>query len=228
MGKPMAKLIDNGTLNRDLNRRVTKFTQEVQVARTSAAKTATTESRRAYKRLRPLAPGRPGRNRKTAMTSHVKWQKTAGAAHKSVAGARGPSDGVALRVADLDANAPYWIIQEIGTGRSASLKSPGGRATKIRVKRQRGRRISPGLVWATGPRGSYVPPITGRVGQHQLFLRKQVKGVPWTRTRSQAAIRIKREIKGQHFVQAGGEQGFREYRESILAAARQQFHRPKR
>lgn len=209
---------DRGTLA-SLQSRVRAFTAQVHSAEQAAATMATRTSRAGFIRTRPIAPPRPGREGKGQMASEIVWAPR--------------SDGtVGLRQQALDAAAPHWIIQEIGTGeravtRVAGNARPQGRpvsgASYIRtVKPQRGRRISAGLVFAT-PGGHFAPP--GSASGQQLYLRRQVQGVPATRTRSQAGIRIQREIKGQHFVKRGGEAGFREYRESVLAAARQQFRK---
>jgi hypothetical protein len=134
-------------------------------------------------------------------------------------------------------DAPHWIIQEIGTGKRATIQrhdtpNPVGRprkgASHVRtVKSQRGRRISAGLVFASG--GNYSAP-GARTGEN-LHWASRVQGVPM-RTRQNprgqnAAIRISKEIQGQHFVKKGGQAGFREYRGSVLAAARQAFRKAK-
>jgi hypothetical protein len=208
---------DRGKL--DMKARIRSFSAQVSGAERAAATMATRTSRSSFKRTRPIAPPRPGRHGQGKMINSVVWAPRA--------------DGtVGLRQQELNKAAPHWIIQEIGTGeravtRVANSPRPQGRPAKgasyVRtVPSQRGRRISSGLVFASR-NGVFTPPGAAR-GQ-QLYLRRQVQGVPATRTKSQASIVINREIKGQHFVKKGGESGFREYRESVLAAARQQFRK---
>lgn len=206
-----------------LQRRIRTFERQVDAARSRSAKIATDETRKRVKNTRPFAPPRPGRNHEQ-ISKVARW---------SAIGTGPTAAGVALRMNELDSRASHWIIQEIGTGQRATIHAGGrpnpvGRpekdATYVKtVKSQKGRRISSGLVFATGPGGQWVRP--GAASGQQLFLRRQIKGVPATPTKSQAGIRITREIPGQHFVRDGGTEGFREYRRSVLAAARTQFRK---
>lgn len=210
-------------LGADLRRRIRDFQRDVQRARRQAGQTATQTSRSLVPNTRPFAPPRPGRNAQR-ISQVIRWRPV---------GSGQDDAGVGLNVSELNKEAGHWIIQEIGTGQRATIKvggrpNPTGRptagATYVRtVKSQRGRRISSGLVFATGPAGQYTPP--GAASGQQLFARRQIKGVPAVRTKSQAGIRIQREIRGRHFAQKGGEAGFREYRQSVLAAARSQFRK---
>lgn len=205
---------------REIYSRVDAFLGDVQAAQVSSARTATTVTQRSAKRLRPLAPPRNGRSGRGQMAKSAKWRPT-------------KTGRVQFNYLGMNQDHPHWIIQEIGTGQRATVRSGGesrgrGRprkdATYVRtVKSQKGRPISGGLVWARG--GKYIPPITGRVGNDQLMLRSQVTGVPFVRNRQLPKIVIRREIQGQHFVRQGGQAGFREYRGSVLAAARQQLKR---
>lgn len=209
-------------LNADLKAQVRGFIAAEQNARNAAARLATSRSRGAFRRKREVVVGRPGRN-SGRMLESIDW-------------AIRPSDGmVALKVATLNKQAPYWIIQEIGTGQRAITRQanspravgrPKKGATYVKtVRPQKGRRIRAGLVFAT--RGGVFSPPGSATGQ-QLHLRSQVRArpgtpLPWSGRGSQAGIVIKREIQGQHFIQKGGESGFRQYRRSTLAAARSQF-----
>lgn len=218
-------LKDRGALTTQLDDRIRTFRAQVKSSEKASAAMATRTSRSTFKRVRDLAPPRAGRWGKGRMTSSIEWAPR--------------TDGtVGLKQQQLTAAAPHWIIQEIGTGqraiaRVAGTPRPVGRPTKgavyVRtVKPQVGRRIAPGLVFATKG-GQYSPP--GAARNQQLYARTMVRGAPIHTARSRKsapAIRISREIKGQHFIQKGGDQGFREYRESVLAAARQQFKRGRR
>lgn len=186
-------------------------------ARKMAARAATTATRANFSYLRdPIAP-RPGRSSTGGrMKQSLEWSARNGR--------------VEFDMTQADREAPHWIIQEIGTGSRATLRSGGadnpvGRprkgATYVRtVKSQKGRRIKGGLVFATG--GVYSPPGARRDEQLQFISR--VTGAP----HRPAAIRISREIHGQHFVRKGGQAGFHEYSQSVLAAARQAFQKSAR
>ena len=89
----------------------------------------------------------------------------------------------------------------------------------LALRSQRGRRILSSLVFADAPGGAYTPPGARR--SQQLFYRSQVTGAP----RRRRPIVIKREIQGQHFIQKGAQAGFRQYRQSVTAAARQAFRK---
>lgn len=200
--------------------RASGFLDGVERAATQAANTAQAASLSHLNRTRPSAPPRPGRNAQS-IEKTLQWRT------------RNDGTGVGLNMAQLNAVSPHWIIQEIGTGEKAVIRTgstarPVGRpaegASYVRtVASQRGRRISAGLVFANGPAGTWSRP--GAATGQQLYLRKQIKGVPFTQNRSQAGIVIENEIKGQHFVQQGAAAGFRQYRESVLAVARQQFRK---
>lgn len=229
MPKLKASLVDmTGALGGGpglLQTRLKTFQASVLAAQREAARSATGASRANVRRVRDLAP--PRANRYHGLKDAIRWHAT-------------PDGGVALAVRELTAKFPPWLVQEIGTGQRAIQKvagrpNPQGRPTKgaayvKTVRSQRGRRISPGLVFATSG-GEYSPPNYVNRHNQQLYLRSQVKNAPVrfnpkTR-RSAAGITISREIKGQHFIQKGGEEGFREYRQSVLAAARSQLRKRK-
>lgn len=217
---------DRGALGPQLQTRVRALLDAERSARLQAAQTATTTSRRNVKRIRDLAPPRKGRYH--GLQDALQWQATKGGM-------------VQLDMNRLNTNFKPWLVQEIGTGQSATEKladkpNPIGRpakgATYVKtVKSQLGRRISPGLVFAS--RGGHFqrPSAALRNSGQQLYLRRQVTGAPArfdrATRRSEPGIRISKEIKGQHFVQKGGREGFREYRNSVLAAARSQLRKRK-
>jgi hypothetical protein len=146
---------------------------------------------------------------------------------------------VGLDLPKLAADFPPWLVQEIGTGQRAiqseataqGAGNPVGRPRKNAeyvksVPSQIGRRISGHLVWATKG-GQYTAP--GATSGQQLWLRSQVTGAPVRydakAKRYERRMEIHREIPGQHFLRDGGRAGFREYRTSVLAAARTQLRK---
>lgn len=201
-----------GTLA-DIERRIAEAVQAEERARAGAARTATRGTRANFHpRRQPIAP-RPGRSSTGGqMTQHLQWLD------------RG-NGMVEFDIKKADHEVPHWIIQDIGTGKRAVLKhaaapNPVGRpkkgATYVRtVPSQRGRRVRGGLVFASG--GQYSP--TGSRRDEQLQWASKVIGVPFRAP----AIRINKEIRGQHFVERGSEAGFSQYRQSVLGAARQAF-----
>lgn len=214
---------NNGdVLSRGMTERIKKIAAAEEAARKQAATAATAVTRAHFHYLRPAnAPAR--RNRPTTggrFGEAMRWIATPG-----------PTGAVEFDMAEADKKARYWIILEIGTGESATLrrggqKNPRGRpgkgASYVRsVKAQRGRRIAPTLAFGTGPRGTFTPPGAA-IGQ-QLYLRRSLKNAPLGPHRAQQGLYISKEIKGQHFVRQGGEEGFRQYRTSVLAAARRAF-----
>lgn len=186
--------------------RLNNFRKELGQAQLEAANAAQRTSLATQRRLRPKAAPRAGRDYRS-IRSAIEWQPS--------------GTGVQLNIAKLDTEAPHWIIHEIGTGQSANIRSagtslPNGRpkknsATRRTVSSQVGRRISRRLVWADQA-GNFAQYSSGK---HQLALVGQVSGVPYRRQ----TLVIKREIKPQHFIQAGAKEGFRVYRRSVLAAA---------
>lgn len=212
-----ARLVERtpGLLGRNMTERMNRLLRDERDARVAAAQVATqtTQSSFHYKRVADAPPRAGRRSSNGKFTSHLNWVADA--------------NNVTFDQAQADSQVPYWIIQEIGTGRSATLKNGGqknprgrpraGAAYVKTVRSQRGRLIPSSLVFATGPGGQYVPPGAG--GGQQLYLRSKIKGVPVRR----GAMVISREIEGQHFVQKGGQAGFRQYKPTVLAAARRAF-----
>lgn len=202
-----------------IKRRIARFQQlERQAAQESAA-IATATTRANFRYLRPPA-GAQRRGRESTggrFSDFLEWE---------VDRATGQ---VELDLQELETKAPHWIIMELGTGERGQMRVGGdtdgaggqlGPRARLRtVKSQRGRRIHPALVFADGPGGQYSPP--GAERNQQLFARNRVIGAP----RRRLGIVIKHEIKGQHFVKKGAEAGFRHYRRSVLAAAREAFQK---
>lgn len=126
---------------------------------------------------------------------------------------------VRLDLEALQRVAPYWLIQEIGTGKNATVEAPGRgqqgaqaimhdvlHVGPVKVKSQAGRKIPSGLVWS------------GTGGNDQI--------VPGPRTQP---ITIRREIEGKHYLRTGGKQGFNRYTVELENAFRNAFdHHPKR
>lgn len=201
-----------------LDRRFKKFAEDRKKAAQTAASLATATSLRQIKRKRPVAPPRLGRDQ-DHIEDVLKWRVRDGK--------------VVLNGTDLNSRSKHWLIQEIGTNRSVTIYQGPTKQLVRSIPTQRGRRISSGLVFATGPGGKYAAPGGSR--NQQLYLRSKVKGAPIVQrhvrrgddigSRRGNTIRIRKEIPGQHFVRDGGKAGFLQYRKSVLAAARSQFRR---
>jgi hypothetical protein len=224
---PSLKVSVQNRFRRDIADRLDLLLRNEKQARQRAAQFATQETQDAFRYLRPHdATRRPGRSFSTGgrFPSFLRWKATA--------------EGVAFDAQQANRQVPYWIIQEIGTGQSARIRRAGesvsqGRPTREeaavrspRIPSQRGRLISPGLAFGTREGGTYTPP--GAATGQQLYLRSRLSGsnlsfVDQGRRQQQHQLVIRREIEGQHFVQKGGKEGFRQYRTSVLAAARQAF-----
>jgi hypothetical protein len=213
-----------------INQRLGELLDAVDRARVTGAQTATQVSRSKIKRVRELSP--PRQNRYHGLKDAVKWQPPSNS-----------ETAVALNLAHLNKNFPPWLVQEIGTGQRAVQRAggrpnpigrPSASARQIRtVKSQKGRRISNAFVFASG--GKYSAPRRG-VNTDALVPRNllpipAVTGAPLrfdpSTRRAAAGIRISKEIEGQHFVRDGAKEGFREYRRTILAAARTQLRKPR-
>lgn len=211
-----------------LSRRVRNLKSAERSARQAAAREATKVTDQYATRVRPDAPPRPGREN-AGLKRNLRWMSST------------VRSEVYFDQGTADALVPYWIIQEIGTGQRGTLKRgmapddfrnrPLGRPTKgsnrtRAIKSQLGRRISAGLVWADRS-GTYQVPSSSRYPRDQIFPASTVLGVVTRRGNGpstyRAGIRIGREIQGKHMVKKGGEAGFRQYYESVLAAARREF-----
>lgn len=207
------------------------FAQANNIAAERAAKEATNVSRAVFSSKlsgRPLVPARSGRPTTSGQfVSYINWVPSRGT--RATAGRRGTlGTTVNFDLAKLDSAAPYWLIQEIGTGESASILNEGaaqGVAFGGTVKSQVNRPISKHLLFAPGPgsaptrsggltkkRGSGSRPS----GLDNLFRAgdldpKAVSGF------FSSQHRIKREIKGKHYIQIGGKAGFRYFKSNVMA-----------
>jgi hypothetical protein len=215
-----------GLLGRGITDRVDLLVRNEKMARRQAAAEATkaTQASWHYKRPADAAPRR-GRSFSTGgqFPTFLEW--------------RDNGSTVAFDAQLANRRVPYWIIQEIGTGESARIRRGGesvqrGRPTREeaavrspRIPSQIGRVIPSSLAFGTREGGTYTPP--GAATGQQLYLRKRLSGGNLSFINEPSSQRhllvISREIEGQHFVQKGGTQGFRQYRTSVLAAARQAF-----
>lgn len=197
---------------RNLERNLRNFTKRHERAMNRAVQTATTRSRAQFQsRLsgRPHVPARPGRPTTGGNFGRmIKWQRER----------LGKHEYVAFQEEDLAARAPYWLIQEIGTGQSAMITDI---QTPVSVRSQRGRRISPSLTFADA-QGNYAPPQPGRQDQ-QIRSLSDVKMAPFRADLD--AIVIKREIEGKHFIRDGGHQANDQYRSTLLSLARDTFRK---
>ena len=175
----------------------------------AAAKLATATSRSVFTSKlsgRPLAPPRRGRaTTGGTFDTLINWQPD----HAK--------NSILLDVQQLRARAPYFLIQEIGTGQSAQILNPPG---SISVRSQRGRLIAINLYWASGM--GTAPAAPGRGGAlEQLYLAADLNmGRAGGRTRR---MRIRREIKGKHYLRDGGIEGFRELSTGLQADAQRIF-----
>lgn len=212
------KLLGADLLDR-LVKRVEQMADEIDRELTPAAAVATQVSRRTFdseRSGRPYIPARPGRpTTRGSFSQYIDWQP----------GVDGNGNGVVnIDVAAMEAAYPgrpwVWLINEIGTGASAFMErgeegvGKGGGERRVKVKSQVGRAIPYGLVWGTKANGKFVPPGGG--ANQQLYPASTLTGVPVGR---RPRIKISEEIKPKHFVRDGGEQGFRQFEQSALAAA---------
>jgi hypothetical protein len=173
-----------------------EFDQKVIEFEDQAADAATNMSREVFLReeakyRRPLAPKRPGR------------PTTGGQFADRLLWTPDGNGNIEFDVRKIRAAAPYFIIQEIGTGQSAAILNPKG---SVSVKSQYGRLISSRLVWAAGPGGDPVNASRG-ASRDQLYFARDFNADSLKDVR-QRRKRIRREIKGKHYLYFGGNEGF--------------------
>lgn len=212
------EIIESGRL-KELRDNVRQFEKGHERALNRAVQTATTRSRAQFRsRLsgRAHVPARPDRPTTDGQFAQlIRWDRQAGRPGAMRGAASAGDTFVAFQLEELEGRAPYWLIQEIGTGETATILDRGENRS---VKAQRGRLISPNLVWADVA-GNYDVP-RAPMGQ-QLRTLKDVKGLPMRMDLEE--IRIKREIEGKHYIRAGGMQANREYRTTLLGLAESLF-----
>lgn len=188
-----------------------------------AAERATDMSRRMSRRFssnRPLAPSRPGRpSTEGTFANYLIWQANAGGR-------------IELDIATLKAAAPYWLIIEIGTGESARILNGGGGET---VKSQKGRRISQSLFWADSASAPPLRPMTKgkrmeQIQAHfpmgmnqQLYPIEDISNAAYIPRAKGRTGRIRKEIKGKHFIQDGGATGFQFLRDETISDFKRTF-----
>lgn len=150
---------------------------------------------------RPSSPLRPSTNGRG--DSFMLWSPAPGA------------NGIEFNWAQATAGMPYLAIQEIGTGRKANIADPvNGRTMSYAIPSQRGRFISPRLLWSTRMGGQ--PEHNGAIGTGQLYPASMLDPSAVANFRS-SRKRIRREIRGKHAVQQGGIAGFYRYEANLAA-----------
>lgn len=191
-------------------RQARTFRAAIKQREQEAAALATTVSRGTFaSRIpRPVAPPRPGRPTTGGLfTDYIKWETSK--SHKGF---------IDFDSGTMKAKAPYWLIQEIGTNRTATILNPPG---SVSVRSQIGRTIPFNLYWASGVGGTATDARTGAFGQ-QLYLATEVNAASLKKVKGRRK-RIRREIKGRHYLQAGGAEGFRYLGETLVADAKRIF-----
>lgn len=216
---------NRSTFGTDFLRRLDALEAANKQALSRAAADAERISKDRAKALRPPAPSRKGRSNKPgALADNINWRVVDG--------------NVVLDRKRLDQRVKWWVVQEIGTNKKAAVKVGGqkrtaGRPSKaatnapggkfVSVRSQKGRRIPGHLAFGTGPGGNWVAPSANNKNQ-QLFLMAKLKGAPLGPLRAGATavqdLRIREEIKPKGFIRVGAREGFRGYRNDVVAAAR--------
>lgn len=206
----------------ELKRRLDVLVNGVEAQLTRAAKTATNVSRADFatqRSRRPFVPARPGRSTTQGrFEQDINWNPQRRADGNLV---------VSLDVDKLEAATPthyggrgYWLIQEIGTGREATMRVGGApryqRQSMVEVRSQIGRLIPNTLAWQSSG-GVLSAAQAARYGQDQL-----AAAAAATR-RAGTAVVIGREIQGKHYVRDGGFVGFNQFESNALVAAKQAF-----
>lgn len=187
------------------------FRRAVPGAEAAAAAVATDESKYTFLRQlnarnRPHAAPRSGRPTTGGTFDQlIRWRPDG----------RG---NIAFDFQGLKGAAPYFLIQEIGTGKTATILNPQGTVT---VRSQVGRTISANLYWASGPGGNAVAPRSGASGD-QIYAAAELNASTLARV-PQRRKRIRREIKGKHYIQIGGRAGYLELRTRLTDEAKRIF-----
>lgn len=126
----------------------------------------------------------------------------------------------------LEGRAPYALIQEVGTGPGSSARIlNGGRAGSISFPSQIGRNLPRHLYWGDTAGATPSRPMSGKnraalqsagaIGMQQLFERPAGQ--------FGRAGRIRRDIKGKHYIRDGGIAGYDLLRERLEADFRKTF-----
>lgn len=187
------------------------FRRAIPVAEAAAAAVATDESKYTFLRQlnarnRPHAAPRTGRPTTGGTFDQlIRWRPDG----------RG---NISFDFQSLKRAAPYFLIQEIGTGQTANILNPQGTVT---VHSQIGRTISANLYWAGGSGGSAVGPRSGASGD-QLYAAAELNASTLARVPHRRK-RIRREIKGKHYIQSGGRAGYLQLRTRLTDEAKRIF-----
>lgn len=195
-----------------IQKQISQFQQVIPKHEDAAASRATLVSRdRFLSQLsgRPLAPARTGR------------PTTGGRFADDIIWERDGHGGIELDVPRLQAVAPYFLIQEIGTNKTANILNGAGSSGpgSISVRGQAGRSIAWTLFWASGAGSNAVQATTGATGD-QLYLAPDININTMVAKRRK---RIRREIKGKHYLRDGGAAGFSELEVLLLTDAQRIF-----
>lgn len=211
------------TFGSAFTKRIKDFEQAVLKASEVAAATANKVTAEHTRNIRPPVPQRPGRRTTQGnMARYLMWKPDGNL-------------GVEFNMALANQRVPYWIIQEVGTGETATLKrynapNPRGRqaagTSQIVIPSQIGRVLPSFLAFGTGSGGTYT--AFGAATGQGLFLRKKLKGAPVFAAKGRGElVRITKEIEGKHFIAKGSTEGFRQYRKAVLAAGKASLYKPK-
>lgn len=232
------KLERRGDPLRNLQRQANEFRRENQRVLKQSADLSTGVSRDTFRRKlsgRPTIDSRQGR------------PSTMGNFHRLIHWMHEHYDGidfVQFQLGRLEQEAPYWLIQEIGTGqsgrilddtlsgvsykgseRSAMQQTKGGSeggSGVVSVQSQRGRVISRYLTWA-GASGNYDVNQREKRGTQQLRYYKDVRNAPLKMDLDPQ--RITKEIEGKHYLRDGGRAGLSHMRGNLLSMARNTFQK---
>jgi hypothetical protein len=202
-----------------------------------AATLATSTSRTTFTARRSGRPfSSPRKRRPTTqgrLESNIVWI--------DLPGSKGSNSFVILDEDTLEDAAPYYLINEVGSGRPAvrNRHRPDGTLVPepVQFKSQKGRYIKPGLVWADG--GNAVRSSSSRFRQDQIHpaARVSIKKVEGTersgRKRRRTAVnplrtprvRISRDIEPKHYIRDGAKAGNTQYSAAVRSAARSTFRR---
>ncbi len=128
-----------------------------------------------------------------------------------------------LNIAKLNAQAPHWIIHEIGTGNSANVRYPN-----VPLAKGRPRNDAPSRKIVSSQKGRPIWVLHDLTGDPTVRHAKSKRALKRRVGKRKADIPfgnavIGREIKAQHYIKQGAEAGFQMYRTSVLTAARRSF-----
>lgn len=186
---------------------VDRFITQLESIAADAANIATAESQNRFRSGisgRPYAPPRKGRKTTGGgFEGLLHWEPTTASG----------VIGVQFDLPALAAVAPYWVIQEAGTDRDVRIIGKG--AAEYFIPSQVGRRIAGNLAWSSTTISANESGSGSTAGgREQLFLIPP--GAGWSGRRR---MTIRKEIKGKHFIQAGGTEGFAYFSANIRQAA---------